>query len=220
MKHTLYIILLITISSFCFGQKNLDFEKWDINNLGIDEALEWINIADASEYGAPQVLFKEVESPAQGLASIKLTTKYWKQGRDYELDTLVGALIQQIDYAYKPESFEFSYQSFPKKGDEILVGIQLTVTENNEKIVVGEGYFTSSEKQKEWKKINVTINYFSNLLPTELTLIALSSASATIIDGKHGDIKVGSTLLLDDIKLNVPVPVIDSPNLTLLNTVK
>lgn len=216
-KHITNIILFTAFSINCFAQKNLDFEHWDINHLGIDQAIAWVNVCDASKYGAPQVLFKEVENPASGLASIKLITKYWKQGKDYKLDTLVGALIQHSKYNKKPKSFEFSYQAFPKKGDQVLVGVQLSTKINGEKIIVGEGYFTSGEKQKNWKKTTVEIRYFSDLLPTEITLMILSSANATIATGEYGYPKIGSKLLVDDIQFLFPEK---HQNLTLLNTVK
>ncbi len=218
MKNSIfYILLFVFCQGNAFAQKNLDFEAWDINNIGIDEALNWVNICDASKYGAPQVLFKEVEEPAKGMASIKLTTKYWKHGAEYELDTLIGALIQQADYSKRPIAFEFSYKASPKKGDAILIGVQLSTVQDGELVVIGEGYFTSEEKQKEWKSLKVNINYFSNLEPSQITIMTLSSANATIADRTHGSPKIGSTLFVDDIKLITPDSEI---NLTLLNTVK
>ncbi len=216
-KHLPLILLFTVISAGCFAQRNLDFEHWDINHLGIDEALEWINVCDASKYGAPQVLFKEVDNPANGLASVKLKTKYWKKGKEYQLDTLVGTLMQQSKCTERPSSFQFSYQSFPKKGDQILIGIQLTATVSGEKVIVGEGFFTSAEKQKDWKKISVDVNYISDMPPTEITIMALSSANATIVNGEYGYAKIGSTLLVDDFQLILPEQQL---SLTLLNSVK
>ena len=206
-----YFLFLIFFGLSASAQKNLDFERWDINYLGVDEALDWMNVCDASNYGAPQVLYKEVENPANGLASIKLTTRYWKQGKEYQLDTLIGALVQQSNYYQRPMAFEFSYQSFPKKGDEVLVGIQLTTEINNEVLVIGEGFFTTSEKVKDWSRVRVNVNYFSNEAPTNITIMALSSANSTILTGEYGHPKIGSTLLVDDLRLVQPEKV---PNLT------
>lgn len=199
---TAILVFCIGNIDWCYAQQNLNFERWDINYNGIDEAKNWINISDATSYGAPQVLFKEVNNPAEGLASIKLTTTYWETGAEYGLDTLVGSLIQKNDYQKRPESFEFAYKSFPKLGDEILVGVQLTITVNDSTIVVGEGFFSTNQIENEWKNEKVSINYYSSYTPDEITLIALSSANATILDGSLGHAKIGSTLWLDNFRLS------------------
>ncbi|MBL4594057.1 MAG: T9SS type A sorting domain-containing protein [Flavobacteriales bacterium] len=187
----------------CFAQFNLNFEKWVINYNGIDEVKNWMNTSDASEYDAPATMFKETKSPATGLASIKLTTAYWETGSSSGLDTLVGSLIQQSIYTKRPKSFEFSYKSNPKLGDEVLVGIQLTKTINDSIIVLGEGFFTTNQIQKNWTKKKIDINYYSGYTPDNINIIALSSANAAINDGTNGYAKIGSTLYLDNLKLNV-----------------
>lgn len=218
MKGFVRILILFVLVPFgLYSQKNLDFERWDINYQGIDEAKAWTNVTDASRFGAPQVLFKEVDDPAYGLASIKLTTKYWKAGADYQLDTLIGALVQQCSYKQRPTALEFSYQAFPKKGDEVVVAVQLSARVNGESQVVGEGYFTSGDKQKSWKRLSVNITYFSDAEPEEMTFILLSSSNSTLFEKSVSNPKIGSTLLVDDIRLVFPNT---SPNLSLLNTVK
>lgn len=217
MKGIAGLFIFVVCVQFGFSQKNLDFERWDINYEGIDEAVEWLNVTDASQFGAPQVLFKEVDDPAYGLASIKLTTKYWKAGADYQLDTLIGALVQTCTYRQRPVAFEFSYQAYPKKGDESIVAIQLIRNENGEKYVVGEGYYTAGEKQKTWKRLTVNISYFSDLEPNEMTLVLLSSSNNALFEKSVSSPKIGSTLLVDNIRLVFPN---SSPNLSLLNTVK
>lgn len=188
-----------------FAQKNLNFERWDINFYATDEAKNWVNTSDASSYGAPKVVFKEVENPADGLASVKLVTEYWSEGANYDVDTLVGALLQQSSFSKRPKSFEFDYKSFPKTGDEVLVGVQLTSTENDSLIIVGEGFFSSSLTQDNWTNQIVKIHYYSNLKPKNINIVALSSANATILDGSLGYAKIGSELYLDNLKLSTEV---------------
>ena len=164
----------------------MDFEQWVINYNGIDETKYWVNTSDASRYNAPQVMFKETKDPASGLASIKLTTAYWNEGADYGLDTLVGSLMQQENYEKRPKSFEFSYKANPQPGDEVLVGIQLTMTINDSLIIIGEGFFTSGKTQDTWKTEHIDINYYSGYMPDNINIIALSSANAVILDGTNG----------------------------------
>jgi len=202
MKIILFILALFSIL-FCSAQSNLDFEKWAINYNGIDEAKYWLNTSDASEYKAPKTLFKEVENPANGLASVKLTTAYWEVGAPYKLDTLVGSILQQIPYTKRPASFDFSFKSNPQLGDEILVGVQLTKTINDTMIVLGEGFFTSNQVQVSWLKKEVNIKYYSGYTPDNINIIALSSANAVTKNGVNGYAKIGSTLYLDNIRLNV-----------------
>ena len=147
MKELLTIFTLLA-TLICSAQSNLDFENWSINYKGVDAAKNWVNTSDATKYDAPATLFKEVENPAVGLASIKLSTAYWEEGSDYGLDTLVGSLVQQTNYTKQPKSFEFIYKSSPQEGDEILVGVQLTSNFNDSTIVVGEGFFTSNKQHK------------------------------------------------------------------------
>jgi len=188
-----------------FAQKNLDFERWDINHNATDEAKNWLNTSDASDYGAPKVVFKEVENPADGLASVKLVTAYWSEGANYGVDTLIGALLQQSSFSKRPKSFEFDYKSFPKTGDEVLVGVQLTLTENDSLIIVGEGFFSSSLTQDNWTNQIVKIHYYSSLKPKNINIVALSSANATILDGSLGYAKIGSELYLDNLRLSTEV---------------
>lgn len=188
-----------------FAQKNLNFERWDINYFATDEAKNWVNTSDASSYGAPKVVFKEVENPADGLASVKLVTAYWSEGSNYDIDTLIGALLQQSTFNKRPKSFEFDYKAFPKIGDEVLVGIQLTSIVNDSLIVVGEGFFSSSIRQENWTNQIVNIHYYSTLKPKKINIIALSSANATILDGSLGYAKIGSELYLDNLRLSTEV---------------
>ncbi|MCB0402934.1 MAG: hypothetical protein KDD41_12675, partial [Flavobacteriales bacterium] len=88
---------------------------------------------------------------------------------------------------------------------------------NGESQVVGEGYFTSGDKQKSWKRLSVNITYFSDAEPEEMTFILLSSSNSTLFEKSVSNPKIGSTLLVDDIRLVFPNT---SPNLSLLNTVK
>ena len=98
MKNYWYIAFLVFATTPSFAQKNLNFERWDINYFATDEAKNWVNTSDASSYGAPKVVFKEVENPADGLASVKLVTAYWSEGSNYDIDTLIGALLQQSTF--------------------------------------------------------------------------------------------------------------------------
>lgn len=193
------------VSTPSFAQKNLDFERWDINYYATDEAKNWINTSDASDYGAPKVVFKDVETPASGLASAKLVTTYWSEGTEYELDTLPGALLQQANFTKRPSSFEFDYKAFPKMGDEVLVGVQLTTKINDSLIVIGEGFFSSAATQEKWTTQIVNINYYSNLKPKKISIVALSSANATILDGSLGYAKIGSELYIDNLRLSTEV---------------
>ena len=195
------ILTSIIGATSCFAQSNLDFEKWDVNYNGIDQAKNWINTSDATQYNAPTTLFKIVDNPGSGLASLKLTTAYWPEGSAYNLDTLVGALLQQVEYSETPKSFEFLYKCSPAFGDEILIGIQLTKNINNATIVVGEGFFTSNEIKENWTNQNVSIEYYTNDIPDNINLIALSSANAVTSKGRNGYAKIGSTLFLDELKL-------------------
>ncbi len=198
------IILIAAIATInCSAQSNLDFEKWNVNYNGIDEAKGWVNTADATKYDAPATLFKVVDNPASGLASLKLTTAYWPEGAIHNLDTLTGSLLQQIEYSESPESFEFMYKCTPQIGDEILVGIQLTKNTDNSSFVIGEGFFTTNKTEENWTKQEVKIKYFSNKTPDNINLIALSSANAVITTGENGRAKIGSTLFLYEIKLRV-----------------
>ena len=199
---TLLPLFIFFLASNSFAQTNLDFEKWGINYDGIDEAKYWTNMSNATKYGAPANMFKDVANPNSGLACIKLTTVYWEAGTDYSLDTLVGSLVQQVDYTKRPTSFEFSFKSSPKLGDEVLIGIQLTKSVNDSMVVVGEGFFTTNEIQNNWMTKKVDIEYYSGQSPEAISIIALSSANATIIDGTNGYAKIGSTLYLDNLKLN------------------
>lgn len=205
MKNYWYIAFLMFATTSSFAQKNLDFERWGINYNATDEAKNWINTSDASDYGAPKVVFKEVENPASGLASVKLVTTYWSEGTEYELDTLPGALLQQANFTKRPSNFEFDYKAFPKLGDEILVGVQLTTKINDSLIVVGEGFFSSSATQENWINQLVNIHYYSNLKPKNINIVALSSANATILDGSLGHAKIGSELYLDNLRLSTEV---------------
>lgn len=204
-KNLIYIAIILLVATNCFGQKNLAFERWDIDYYGVDDAKNWINIADASKYGAPKVLFKEVDNPSEGLASINLKTVYWQDGAEFGVDTLVGSVVQQTSYNKRPKGFEFDYKAFPKLGDEVLIGIQLTKTVNDSLIVIGEGFFSSSTLQETWKTEKVTIHYYSHLKPEEISIIALSSANATILDGSLGYAKIGSELFLDNLKLSTEI---------------
>ena len=188
-----------------FAQKNLDFERWDINYYATDEAKNWINTSDASNYGAPKVVFKDVENPVGGAASARLVTTYWQEGAKYKLDTLPGALLQKSSFNKRPISFEFDYKAFPKLGDEVLVGVQLTTKINDSLIVIGEGFFSSSTTQKNWTKQLVSIHYYSSLKPKSINIIAVSSANSTILDGSLGYAKIGSELYLDNLKLSTEV---------------
>jgi hypothetical protein len=195
-------VFLVFTTTPAFAQKNLDFERWGINYNATDEAKNWLNTSDASDYGAPKVVFKEVENPAAGLASVKLVTSYWKDGAEYELDTLPGALLQQANFTKRPSSFEFDYKAFPKLGDEVLVGVQLTTVINDSSIVIGEGFFSSSEIQENWTNQIVNIHYYANLKPKNINIVALSSANATILDGSLGYAKIGSELYVDNLRLS------------------
>ncbi|PCJ27216.1 MAG: hypothetical protein COA97_04420 [Flavobacteriales bacterium] len=200
---TLYSIIIFILAVTCSAQSNLDFEKWAITYNGIDEAKYWLNTSDASEYDAPATMFKVVENPSVGLASIKLITSYWEAGAPYGLDTLVGSLIQQSEYKKRPKSFEFSYKSHPRNGDEILVGVQLTLNINDSIIIIGEGFFTTNQAQEKWITKKINIDYYSSYLPDNINIMALSSANAVINNGANGYAKIGSTLYLDDLKLNI-----------------
>ncbi len=211
MKKTA-LIFAFTFGVFnAFCQSNLDFEKWDINYNGVDEAKSWVNTSNATKYGAPATLLKEVDNPASGLAYMKITTAYWEEGTTYQLDTLVGSLIQQTAYSKRPISFNFSYKAKPKNGDEVLVGVQLTTTINDSLIVVGEGFFTSNQTVSDWTTQTVDIEYYSNHTPDNINIVAVSSANAVISNGTNGYAKIGSTLYLDNLKLNVePVKSLES----------
>jgi len=202
LKALIYISIFLLTGSFASAQSNLDFERWDIKSNGTDVAADWMNTTDASSYGAPKNVTKEVENPAEGLASLQLNTVYWEKGTNYNLDTLVGALVQRMDYTEKPKSFSFLYKAFPKKGDAILVGVQLTAIVDGEKQVVAEGFFTDNKKQKSWKYQKVKIEYFSDVAPSQMSVLALSSANVTLEDGSNGTSKIGSSLFLDEININ------------------
>ncbi len=199
----LFSISIFIIAVTCSAQSNLNFEKWGINYSGIDEAKNWINTSDATKYNAPATMFKEVDNPASGLAYVKLITSYWEIGASYGLDTLAGSLMQQSEYTQRPKSFTFSYQSNPKIGDEVLVGVQLTKTINDSIIVVGEGFFTTAQIQESWMSKTINIEYYSGNEPDNINIIALSSANAVINNGTKGYSKIGSTLYLDNLRLNV-----------------
>jgi hypothetical protein len=203
LKNIALILIILIETINCSAQSNLDFEKWNVNYNGIDEAKSWTNTSDATKFNAPSTLFKVVENPFSGLASLKLTTAFWDDGAPYGLDTLVGSLLQQNAYTKRPLSFKFSYKCTPQLGDELLVGVQLTRTLNGELIVIGEGYFTSSKIENKWVSKVVTIDYYTTDTPEKIHIMALSSANAVITNGIHGFAKIGSTLFLDDIKLRV-----------------
>lgn len=199
-----YLSIFIIFTAFtCSAQANLDFEKWAINYNGIDEAKNWLNTSDASKYDAPTTMFKEVDNPANGLASVKLTTEYWQVGAEYSLDTLIGSLIQQSQYSKRPKSFEFKFKASPQLGDAILVGVQLTKTIDDSMMVLGEGFFTSNQIQENWITKKIEIEYYSGYSPDNINIIALSSANAALKNGSDGYAKIGSTLYLDNLKLNV-----------------
>jgi hypothetical protein len=198
------ILIGITAVINCSAQSNLDFERWNVNYKGIDEAKNWVNTSDATEFNAPTTLIKVVDKPAAGLASLKLTTAYWESGTTYGLDTLVGSLLQQTTYTKRPKSFEFTYKCSPVLGDEILVGVQLTKSIDNSIIVIGEGFFTSNKIEETWIKEIINIEYFSKETPENVNIMALSSANAVINNGEKGYAKIGSTLFLDDFKLSAP----------------
>jgi len=200
MKQIIFIFFIL-IGAVGFSQTNLDFENWATNFDGIDEAKYWLNTSDASKFDAPQVLFKEKHIGFNGQSAIRLTTAYWQPGAAYGVDTLVGAIVQESPFFEQPKSFEFSYQSLPKKGDAILVGIRLSMTVNGNDVVVGEGFFASSDLQLSWKKQTVTIKYYSSFTPDKISIIALSSANAVLNDGSSGTAKIGSTLLLDNLRI-------------------
>lgn len=197
----LSLVLGLSIPNKCLAQLNLDFEQWSFNYNNIDESKYWLNTSDASKYGAPQVLFKETKNPAKGLASIKLTTAYWEAGTSFNLDTLVGSLVQQAPFSKRPKYFDFDYKAFPKAGDEVLIGVQLTMNINNSIVVIAEGFFSSKEIQSQWTNQQIEIHYYSSFQPENINIIALSSANATILDGTNGYSKIGSTLILDDLRL-------------------
>lgn len=197
------LIFFSLISLVGFSQTNLDFENWVTNFNGIDEAKSWVNTSDASKFDAPQVLFKEKHTGFSGQSAVKLTTAYWQQGASFGVDTLVGAILQETAFSNQPQSFEFSYQSSPQKGDAILVGVRLSMTINDSDIIVGEGIFTTSETQTFWVKQTVDIKYYSNFTPDKISIVALSSANAVLNDGSNGFAKIGSTLLLDNLRIGV-----------------
>jgi hypothetical protein len=116
---------------------------------------------------------------------------------------LVGSIVQETPFFQQPKSFEFSYQSAPQKGDAILVGVRLSMTINDSDIIVGEGFFTTTETQNSWTKQVVDIKYYSNFTPDKICIVALSSANAVLNDASHGSAKIGSVLLLDNLKVGV-----------------
>jgi hypothetical protein len=195
------VALNLSVSNNCFSQLNLDFEQWATSYNGVAESKFWVNTSDASKYGAPQVLFKETKKPASGLSSIKLTTAYWEDGAPYGLDTLVGSLVQQAPFTKRPKYFDFDYKAFPKIGDEVLVGVQLTMDLNGSTVVVGEGFYSSSEITDQWTNQQIEIHYYSSFQPENINIVALSSANATVLDGTNGYSKIGSTLFLDNLRL-------------------
>jgi type IX secretion system substrate protein len=195
-------IIFACLASFSANaQTNLDFEDWSTNYRDVDNAREWVNTSDATNYGAPATVIKLTENPAEGFTSAQLKTIYWEEGSEYGLDTLAGAILQQAAFNGKPENFEFSYKSFPKRGDEVLVGVRLSLTIDGVLIVVGEGIFTSGREQSTWKKENVKINYYSGLTPEIISIVALSSANATLLDGSRGHAKNGSELFVDNLRI-------------------
>ncbi|MCO6500999.1 MAG: T9SS type A sorting domain-containing protein [Vicingus serpentipes] len=205
MRKNIFILFAIGTSLCGMAQTNLDFEYWVNNYNGIDEAKHWLNTSDASEYNAPQTMFKEQRLSDQGNYAIRLTTAYWKEGAQYGVDTLPGSIVQQFEYHQQPEIFTFDYQSYPQQGDAVLIGIQLSMTVNDSDIIVGEGFFTSAEVQESWKNQEVAIHYYSGFTPEKVSIIALSSANAVLRDNSRGNVKIGSTLLLDNIVLGVKI---------------
>jgi len=203
LRLPILILLSLIGATSCFAQLNLGFEKWNVNYNGIDEAKNWINTADATKFDAPATLFKLVDNPGSGLASLKLTTAYWPKGAPYNLDTLVGSLLQQHPYTERPESFEFIYKCAPKNDDEILVGVQLTKSIEHNTVVIGEGFFTNGQTTNNWTNEQVKIDYYSDQIPDNINLIAMSSANAVLTNGNHGYAKIGSTLYLDNFKLKL-----------------
>lgn len=195
MKNLFFIFSIFILNTTGIAQANLDFEQWRNNYNEIDEAKHWLNTSDASEYDAPQTIFKVQHLSNQGKSAIRLTTAYWKEGTAYGVDTLPGSMVQQFAYGKQPKSFAFDYQAFPQKGDAILVGIQLSMSVNDSDIIVGEGFFTSEEVQKTWQRQEVTITYYSGFIPDKVSVIALSSANAVLRDNSKGNTKIGSTFI-------------------------
>jgi len=201
MKKGVFIFFALTLSFCGVAQTNLDFEQWVKSLYGVDESRYWVNTSDASEYNAPQTMFREDRKTDKGETAVRITTAYWKEGAQYGVDTLPGSIIQQCAYHHQPETFSFDYQSYPKSGDAVLIGVQLSMTVNDSDIIVGEGIFTSSETQATWKRQEVVINYYSGLKPDKVSIIALSSSNAVLGDNSRSGIKIGSALLLDNIIL-------------------
>lgn len=118
-----------------------------------------------------------------------------------QLDTLVGSLIQQSAYTKRPKSFTFSYKANPQLGDEVLVGIPLTMTIENEVAVIGGGFFSSNELKENCIKKEVAIECYSKDTPDNINIIPVSRENAVINNGTNGYSKIRSTLYLDNIKL-------------------
>mgnify|MGYP001990141868 FL=1 len=199
------ILSLLIFASFTgFAQQNLDLEAWTVKPSGSDSADYWLNATDAVAYGAPQNLFQETTSVAQGTSAAHLTTVYWAMGSILGLDTLPGSIVQQVAYTQTPASISFAYKSNPMSGDYNVVAAQLSHWDNvnNTQVIDAEAVFTTNTVNNTWTPQVVNFTYYTTDTPDTLTLVATSSANILFGDGSFGYAKIGSELWVDDIAIN------------------
>jgi hypothetical protein len=200
------VLVILSILTFCFvrAQQNLNLEAWTVKSSGSDSADYWLNPTDAVAYGAPQNLFHETASVAQGTSAARLTTVYWAAGSMFGLDTLVGVIMQQVAYTSIPLSISFSCKSNPMQGDQNIIAAQLTHWDsvNNVRVVDGESIFITSAVNNNWTPQNVNFTYYTNNTPDTLTIVAAASANILFGDGSFGYAKIGSELFVDDFSIN------------------
>ncbi len=200
--------IILSILTFCsiagFAQQNLDLEAWTVKSTGSDSADYWINPLDVTGFGAPQNLFQETASVAQGTAAAHLTTVYWAAGSIFGLDTLPGVLMQQVAYTQTPASFSFAYKSNPMTGDYNVVAAQLTHwdTATNAQVVDGEAVFLTNTANNVWTPQVINFTYYTSNTPDTLTIVTAASANILFGDGSYGYAQIGSELWVDDFALN------------------
>jgi len=190
-KITFSLLLSISAGLVTQAQSNLNFENWNGN-----EPNGWLSSNQiTTANGGSQTVFKQVTSPGQGTASVKLVTGSCPDCPNFSifgpfggfttpLPNPLGGSIQLgqpqatgIPYSQRPISVDFRYKSNPQGND--AGGFQVELTRWNaatgETETVGEGYFEANSSVSTWTNMNIPISYSLTATPDTMNIFATSS---------------------------------------------
>lgn len=219
-KITLSCLAVVLLPAYTLlAQNTFNFESWTGN-----EPDGWVSSNElTTSNGGAQTVFKETTSPGQGSFSVKMVTgncpdcpNFNVFGIPTPLPSPYGGDIEYTTaYTQRPISVDFKYKSSPVGNDVCGFNVQLTKYDalNDEDVVIGEGWFESSNTVTTWTNMNVPIVYYSNDVIDKISIWATSSI------GSLPDLSAlgvppypfviptpvaGSTFYVDAIHINLP----------------